>query len=372
MKGLYICAGQELSEKSSGIAKKIMNQLRVLKEYNCDVDIINIDNKMSMLDKFIFFVPFINNKYQKRQISAVNSYNLKEYNYVYIRKPVLSSAVIKLLKKIKRENKEIKVIMEIPTYPIYGEYKGIRKMLIVQSILSSKYISKYVDRIVTYSNDEIIWGVDTLQISNSVDFSNIKIKKISENEESINVIAVALFSHWHGYDRFIKGLNIYYKNNNVRKVKLYLVGHSDIVDEYKRMVEKYNLQEYVYFCGKKYGESLDEIYDKCELGLDALARHRSKVYYNSSLKGKEYGAKGLPIISGVKTELDNDNNYKYYLRVPNDETPIDINSIVKFYDFIYNKSESKDEIINSIRSYSKDHFDFFNAFNPVIKYIKSN
>ncbi|MEH7454256.1 hypothetical protein [Gottfriedia acidiceleris] len=371
MKGLYICVGQQLNDKSSGIGRKINNQVHALEKKEYNVDLINIDNKTTLWDKFLFFAPFFKSEFQKRQISAVDGYNLKDYQFVYIRKPALSSAIITLLKNIKRENPKIKVIMEIPTYPIYGEYQGLRKSLILQSILVSGSIKKYVDRIATYSNDKKIWGVKTINISNCVDFSVVKPKKVNTDEGSINLIAVALFSHWHGYDRFIEGLHLYYKNGGKRKVEIYLVGDSDIVPIYKNLVQKYDLTEYIHFCGKQYGDQLDKIYDKCEIGLDALARHRSKVYFNSSLKGKEYGAKGLPIISGVETELDSDSNYKYYLRVPADDTPIDIYSIIEFYDFVYKGSESKEQIINSIRTYSQNHFDFMNGFQPVINFIKN-
>ncbi|MGV8905504.1 MAG: hypothetical protein ACOH15_02760 [Acetobacterium sp.] len=371
MKGLYICVGQQLDDKSSGIGRKIINQVNAFEKHDCSVELINISNKTTFLDKLLFFAPIITSDYQKREISAVDSYNLQDYQFIYIRKPALSSAIITLLKNIRKQNCKIKIIMEIPTYPIYGEYQGIRKLLILQSMLSCGLLYKYVDRISTYSNDKVIWKVKVFNISNCVDFSKIIPKEITNDNGSINVIAVALFSHWHGYDRFIEGLHLYYQNGGKRKVELYLVGDSNIIKKYKVLVRMYDLSEYIHFCGTQYGEQLDKIYDRCELGLDALARHRSKVYYNSSLKGKEYGAKGLPIISGVETELDSNPNYKYYLRIPADETAVDINTIIEFYDCIYRGTETKTQIINSIRSYSQNHFDFENGFQSVIKYIRN-
>jgi hypothetical protein len=52
--------------------------------------------------------------------------------------------------------------------------------------------------------------------------------------------------------------------------------------------------------------SLNDIYNISDIAIDSLGRHRSNVMYNSTLKGKEYCAKGLPIVSGVKTEFDYD------------------------------------------------------------------
>lgn len=371
MKGLYICVGQNLDDKSSGITNKILNQIEVMKKNNFEVDIINISNSTNFIDKIKFFLPGILSDYQKRQINCIDKYDINKYQFVYIRKPVLSKAFIILLKRIKEQNHNIKVIMEIPTYPIYGEYKGVRKLLVINSIITSKKISRYVDRIVTYSNDNIIWGVKTIRISNCVNFSKIVPKKDNVNEDEINVIAVALFSHWHGYDRFIKGMYEYYKKGGKRKINLHLVGDSEVLNEYREKVSCYKLNDNVIFYGKKYGEELDKIYDTCDLALDALGRHRSGVYYNSSLKGKEYCAKGLPIISGVKTELDYNKEYSYYLRVDADESDIDMLDIIEFYDKIYNSNKTRKDIINFIRSYSEEYFDFKNGFNPIINYINN-
>jgi glycosyltransferase involved in cell wall biosynthesis len=373
MRGIYYCIGQNLDEKSSGIAKKIVNQIKSME--NCDIKmhVITIDNKMSLFDKMLFFLPLIQSNYQKRQVNAIEKLNLNEYDFIYIRRPVFSSSFIKMLEIIKAQNPKLKIILELPTYPKYGEYKGIRKLLIPLSFAVSGKLEKYIDRIVTYTNDELIWNIPTIKISNCVDFEKINKKNITSGTKDINVIAVALFTYWHGYDRFITGLKNYYASNaNTRNVHLYLVGDSDLICSYRKLVIEYGLERYVHFCGKRFGSDLDDIYDKCELALDALGRHRSKVYFNSSLKGKEYGAKGLPIISGVTTELDSHIGYKYYLRIPSDETPVDIKNIMKFYDSIYNAGETKEQVITNIRVYSKDYFDFPVGFQPVLKYIKED
>lgn len=185
------------------------------------------------------------------------------------------------------------------------------------------------------------------------------------------MISVADYNFWHGYDRLIKGMKNYYTSGNItKKVYYHIVGDGPSLHEYIKLVEKCKLNEYVMFEGKKYGSELDDIYDKCNLAIDALGRHRSKVYYNSSLKGKEYGAKGLPIVSGVKTDLDLLKDYKYYFRVPADDSDIIIEDIISFYNEVYENS-CEEEIINNIRMYNKNMFDFSNAFKPVLLEISN-
>lgn len=82
-------------------------------------------------------------------------------------------------------------------------------------------------------------------------------------------------------------------------------------------------------------------------------------------------AKGLPSISGVKTELDSMNEYEYYLRIPADDTPVDFNSVAEFYHKIYDNGRSVSEIAFEIRKYCETLFEFSKSFDPVIEEYKN-
>lgn len=366
MKGIYICAGQNITDKSSGIGKKINSQISEFEKNEIEIELKNISNKMNFKDRCKFMIPCIMSNYEERMVNAINK--IEYCDFVYIRKITFCSGFINMLKIIKRKFPNVLVIMEVPTYPLRGEYAGLKKILNIFSALYEKKLKSYIDYIVTYSNDSYIWGIKCINISNSVDFSKIKIKEKS-SVESINMIGVALFSKWHGYDRLIKGIYEYYKNGGQRIIHLYLVGGGSYYKKYKKLINDFSIGDHVHLIGPKYGEELDSIYNQCNIGIDSLARHRSKVYYNSSLKGKEYAAKGLPIVSGVKTELDFFESYKYYMRVPSDESPIKMDEIVTFFDNIY-RNEKQDAIIKQIVEYNKKYFNFTTAFEPVIRTVK--
>ena len=292
----------------------------------------------------------------------------------YFRYPLANRAMINFMKKVNKLGG--KILVEIPTYPYEDEShsnKGLRKLRTFINMFKDQHyrvnLKRYVDRIITYSRDEKIFDIKTIKISNASDLYNISARK-NVNHTEINLVAVANMNYWHGYDRLIEGLYIYYKKN-VRKeiVQLYLIGGGRSIEFYKKLVDKYNLNKYVFFTGILTGKELDGIYNVSDIGIDALARHRSKVYYNSSLKGKEYMAKGLPIISGVETELDYDDNFNYYMKVPADETPINVNDVIDFYYKIYNCGI--DHAIAQIRNYAEKNFDFKICFNPVIQYLKT-
>ena len=100
-----------------------------------------------------------------------------------------------------------------------------------------------------------------------------------------------------------------------------------------------------------------------------MGRHRSGVFYNSSLKGKEYCAYGLVIVSGVRTELDNDATYKYYFRVPADDSPIDFNKVLDFYRTVTDNGRKRKEVKKEIMQYASEHFSMDVVLKPVLDYI---
>lgn len=298
----------------------------------------------------------------------VNSEVLNSTDIIYIRNDFVSFNMIKLMKNAKGINPKIKIFLEVPTYPYDGEFQYTVKnfSLLINDRYYRRKLKYYVDKIITFSDDDVIFDIPTIRISNMIDFKEIKVNSASSiDQKVINCISVATYSRWHGYDRMIEGMYKYYSNpSNERHVIYHVVGGGEL-ESYKNLSEKYNLQGKIYFYGPLDGAELDEIYNKADVALDSMGRHRSGVSYNSSLKGKEYGAKGLPIISGVSTELDFDNAYKYYLRIPADDSAVDIEKIIEFYDRIY-EEEGKNDVVNNISRYTKKKFDVMSVLNEVL------
>ena len=61
---------------------------------------------------------------------------------------------------------------------------------------------------------------------------------------------------------------------------------------------------------------------------------KKNIYLSSELKSREYLCRGLPIISSTKIDII-PNNFKYIFKVPEDNSNIDINSVIKFVQNIY-------------------------------------
>ena len=118
-------------------------------------------------------------------------------------------------------------------------------------------------------------------------------------------------------------------------------------EEITHIINEYHLEPYVILHGKKHGEELDEIFDKCDFGIGSLGRHRVGITDIKTLKNREYAARGIPFIY---SENDSDFDIKpYVLKAPADDTAIDIEEIIHFYQ---NLNVSPQVIRNSIKNLS--------------------
>ncbi len=161
---------------------------------------------------------------------------------------------------------------------------------------------------------------------------------------------MAEIHYWHGFDRLVKGLADYYDSHPNYKVFFHIVGDffgQREKDDILPIIKQHKLENYVTLHGAKHGEELDRLFEKADMAIGSLARHRSGITHIKTLKNREYAARGL---SFIYSETDSDfENKPYILKVPADETAIDINSLIHFYE---KQSLSPLEIRESIRSLS--------------------
>lgn len=348
-------------DPNNGISKKITYQINALNACGIHTHLCYMDeknNKRRMVGSQIIadYGTGIKSKILKRiEFSSIVKYAIKKnITFVYIRSNHNANPfTINMVKKMKKAG--MKVVMEIPTYPYDAEYlsQGMGKQ-IFQDRIFRKNLAKQLDAIVTFSDYTEIFEKKTIRISNGIDFESIKIKSINTNDSSeINLIGVAEIHPWHGFDRVIKGLAMYYAKPHDVIVKFHIVGYfffnNDEVS-FKQMIANNHLEQYVILHGKKHGDELDKVFDTCNFGIGSLGRHRVGIDKIKTLKNREYAARGIPFIY---SETDEDfDKQKYVLKAPADETPIDIDRIISFYQHL---TLSSVEIRTSIEHLSWNH-----------------
>lgn len=374
MKLLYIAPTRIDMTMLDGVAKKITGHVKVFAN-NYDTFLIYRDKENVML-YHVNESKFVRIRAGKNKVDILNAalalIEKEKYDFCYIRYPNSDPLFLKVLKQLKR--KGVRIVIEIPTYPYDEEGKESIKGRVVHyiDVHYRKKLHHYVDRIVTYSKDNFIFNIKTIKTVNGVDF-----ERVSEShflmDNSIHMCGVATFHQIHGYDRLIKGLNLYYKNGGDKNIVFDVVGYGDnsILQEYKEMVKSYHLEDRVIFHGRLNGLDLDEMYDNAVIGVNSLAIHRQNLEFESTLKTREYAAKGLIILSSSYIDAFNeDDNLRYVCRVPADDTPIDIKQVIDFYENLY--QDNNIEILrNQIRNSAKAVCDMPVTLNPVIDFFNA-
>lgn len=366
---LYLTTWDFSDGPSTGITNKIMGQIKAFKTYGFSVDYTYIADNAVYFHKGgqdIFL-----GKVGKLRKLAANFYLSKrlkkeKYAYVYNRYGLMDTYYFKLLKRLKKKGS--KIVIEIPTYPYDRErLPGLTWWLLY--FLDKVYrrnLHKIVDVIATYSEDKKIFGINTIHINNGIDFESVSLRKPENNTDEIRLMAVAGLAKWHGYDRLLKGMGKYYQTDGKRKVIFHIVGDGPVKEEYEKIVEKYQLQQYCIFEGVKRGKELDEIYNMCDIGIEGLAAFRKGVYLSSSLKSREYAAKGLPFVTASKSDVFENQNF--VLKVPEDETDIDIRDIVSFYDHMYRNQDSH-KVAEKIRNQAEKCCEIRITMKPIVKFL---
>lgn len=95
----------------------------------------------------------------------------------------------------------MKIFLEIPTYPYDQEYFSIKeKIELYTDKLFRHTFCKYVDAIITYSNDTEIFGKRTIRLSNGIDFNHIPLRNSTKNiDNELHLIGVAEIHFWHWF-----------------------------------------------------------------------------------------------------------------------------------------------------------------------------
>lgn len=192
--------------------------------------------------------------------------------------------------------------------------------------------------IVTFSDEKTIFGQRTVRISNGVDFDTVPLRKTINNNSSptLHLIGVAEVHYWHGYDRLIHGLGEYYRQYHDKEIYFHIVGgvwksemyHSQHAPGFHELITHYHIEKQVIFHGQRMGKELDELFDLADFAIGSLARHRSHIDKIKTLKNREYAARGIPFIY---SETDEDfDRMPYILKAPADESAIDITKIIRF------------------------------------------
>lgn len=170
--GYYIYFGA--ATEFLGVQKKIDNQVNILNTV-CDCRKIVVPREEGNVIKSIMWrMPF--GSFGRRYEDAFDQIRQNgEPDFLYIRFTPVDRKFIRFLKELRQRYGLAKIMLEIPTYPYKGELLHDITMVpfYFKDVFHRRRLKRYVDRIVTLTDDRLIYGIPTIHIMNGIIVDNI-------------------------------------------------------------------------------------------------------------------------------------------------------------------------------------------------------
>jgi len=337
-KGIYIARLDLAVPNHLGIRNKINGQLKVLSNTFGPLDAyfphgLSIEKNDAQINTYPSGPFAFQRFHQFGFYNLLRAMNLQA-DYFYIRYQLGSFSFIKFLQHLRTTNPNAKIILELPTYPYDLELQGTRaKLKSIQDKWARKKLNAYVDRILTYSQEDEIFGVKTIQTANGIDVESVHtISPPPYDGQILKMVGVANVSPWHGYDRVIQGMKHYREQYKILPFFFDIIGNGVSLPELRNLVTQLNLGENVRFLGVKKSAELDQLLNSYHVAISSLGFHRIDGD-TTTLKSREYCARGLPFISS-HIESDINVEFPFIFYGSNDDIPINLADVKNFFDNI--------------------------------------
>lgn len=360
-----------------GLANKMFAQKEAFIENGVEVVLVYYEGSSVIINEKDISAVDIQNKWSRRINSYIRGYDaiiengdVASFDFIYIRYPLSTPFFIQFLKRIKKTNPHIIIVIEIPSYPYHLEKRLLRqKVFLLLDKWYRPFLKKYVDQIITYSDHDTIFGIPSLSTDNNgINMEMIKMRKHKTySQDAIYLIGVAGLSRWHGYDRVIEGLSVYYGQTGItKKVYFVIVGEGPELESLRDITTNKRLNDYVIFVGKKKGVELDELYDKSDIAIGSLGLHRLNISKGSTLKVREYCARGIPFVVGYD-DIGVKSPFEFLLKVSATDEPININEVISFFSRVYTKYPNHDLMM---RQYAESNLTWKSKISPIVRKIQ--
>ncbi len=363
---------------NGGIRNKIFAQARAFEELGIETDVLFFENhevkivgshfkscrstrsKLEFL-KYLYF-------------GFLSDLKIADYDYVYIRHFITNPLFLMMLRRMKRQNNKIKIYMEVPSYPYIFEFANApfkKRIEVRMDAFNTRFFKNYIERIVTFSKQKKIFDIPTIVTDNGIDVKSYGlVDPVKFDGKNLHLLGLANVQIWHGFDRLILGIKEYYKQERDIKVHFHIVGEGAEIQNLKDIVSNNALQEQVHFHGFLGGAKLIEMFSICHLGIGSLGMHRINVAKGetSTLKSREYAARGIPFVVAYKDRGFPD-NYPYLLCLDADDTPINISTLIEFY----LRVSSDSNFSKSLNAYASENLTWKAKLQPVVQsYIENH
>jgi hypothetical protein len=253
--------------------------------------------------------------------------------------------------------------LEFKWIPILNDY--VFGFFVRRNVLGGVVNSHEIAR----HQQKLAWGkYKTMVIGDGVDVSNFTPRKTPDFNGKIAMFFLKGASSdalYNGIDRLIKGMLNYTGNCSI---SLTIYG-SDLAYE-SRLIKELHAEHIVTlkpFLSKK---ELDAELDQYHLGIGQLAVHRKGLKSNTTIKTREYFARGIPFIY-AHHDIDISESpeaIKFCLQFPADESCIDLDKVEEFLGKIY----ADENVALKMNEFAKHHLDYVFKMKKIVGFVQGD
>ena len=203
------------------------------------------------------------------------------------------------------------------------------------------------NRIVQYATEGAWFSLGlkgkTVLIGNSIEMDGLCPTFGVQNDDELNLIAVAQVAEWHGFDRLIRALGRIRSMACAPTIKMKIVGDGDALPDLKSLASDLGVEDLIEFTGVLTGKDLDNAFANMDIGVSSLGLYRIGLKEASPLKTREYMGRGLCVIA-AGADPDFDRNSKFRFEVSNSN---EIDSVINLLLSISSGNlPAKDDVYN--------------------------
>ncbi|RKY97366.1 MAG: hypothetical protein DRQ10_08660 [Candidatus Hydrothermota bacterium] len=380
MKLLYVFLGFPYS---GGLERKICDHVFAMTEHGLNVQLAVIAPKgvstincpIRKFNSFIKWDTFLEKILSvRKKFEVLRTFVVKlDFDFLYIRYPLAdwySERFFNDFPNVVTEHHHIETKALRGLGDPLGYVRATLEYLYGQKVLRKvKGIVAVTNQILRYERKRAGKRIKGVVIPNGIDVRSVpergSMPKFNGRRFEMAFIANKIF-RWHGLERIIHGMKRF---KGSTQLVLHIVGEPPKWAKIKSVPETVNIgkRHKIVFHGFIEREHLNQVLNHAHIAIGSLALFRQGLTEASTLKVREYTAYGIPFIYGSRDPDLEIGNADFYMRVPANTDPIDIESVIEFY-----KSISTDrDLPKRMRDYAFKYMDWRVKTPKLIDFLKS-
>jgi glycosyltransferase involved in cell wall biosynthesis len=380
-----------VSPNFGGVEQKIIGQFDALHALGVEIQLFLVSSftpgeifaieieKRSGVKILINSPSKIRNPWARRKekfdlISSVLSDYSPRRTMVYLRYPIGDMLFLKFLKKNKAykfvtEHQELENKLRIGcltntfTQDIidFAFGKAIRNKITGFVGVSSQYL----DNQISYLSRKIQEKKYFLVNGNGIDTSKYCFRKNPLFDgQTLKLLFVGVGFQYQGLHRLLISMENYYSSAFKVRIIVNIAGVTRRKVYLKKYLRNPKVRDSVVFHGYISPRDMDRLADECHLAVNSLCLHQIGIKIASTLKSREYFARGIPFVTA---SFDNDfeDNNPFILKVTSDESVFNIQDIIDF------ALEMNADVLHpqKMRQYAIEHLDWSVKMKKLIDFF---